>query len=53
MRNNSIVLGELNLERDSVVMSEQSLLIGVGTLNYMAPEIIKNYISYTNKIDVW
>ena len=34
-------------------MNEQSLEAGIGTLNYMAPEIIKNYINYSKKIDIW
>jgi len=39
--------------RDPVVMTDESVELGVGTLNYMAPEIVKNYVSYSKKIDVW
>ena len=50
MREDNIILGELSLERDPVVMNEQCLEAGIGTLNYMAPEIIKDYINYSRKI---
>ena len=53
MREDNIILGELGLERDPVVMNEQCVDAGIGTLNYMAPEIIKNYIGYSRKIDIW
>ena len=53
MRDDNIILGELGLERDPVVMTEQCVEAGVSTLNYMAPEIIKNYINYSRKIDMW
>ena len=53
LRGNNLVLGELGLERGPVVMTEQMNECGVGTLNYIAPEIIKNFINYSNKIDIW
>ena len=49
----NLILGELGLERDPILMNEQCLEAGIGTLNYMAPEIIKNYFNYTKKIDIW
>jgi serine/threonine protein kinase len=49
----NLILGELGLERDPIIMNEKCLEAGIGTLNYMAPEIIKNYINYTKKIDIW
>ena len=41
------------MERDSVIMTEHYFDAGVGTLNFMAPEIIKNFINYNNTIDSW
>ena len=49
----NLILGELGLERDPIIMNEKCLEAGIGSLNYMAPEIIKNYINYTKKIDIW
>ncbi len=49
----NIILGEVGFIRDPVVMTDESVELGVGTLNYMAPEIVKNYVSYSKKIDVW
>ena len=34
-------------------MTEHYFDAGIGTLNYMAPEIIKNFINYNNTIDSW
>lgn len=34
-------------------MSELCLQNGLDTLNYMAPEIIRSFSNYTNKIDIW
>jgi hypothetical protein len=34
-------------------MSEVSIEEGIGVINYMAPEIVKSYVNYSKKIDVW
>ena len=50
--NENILLGSFILPRDPVIMSEVSIE-EPGLVNYMAPEIVKCYLNYTRKIDVW
>lgn len=49
---NDLVLGDLDLARDASV-SLSTLETGMGTIQYMAPEIFNEYKEYTEKIDIW
>ena len=46
------MLGDLGLAKDaSLLMS--TLTTGMGTVQYMAPEIVEEMTDYTEKIDIW
>ena len=41
------------LLRDPSFMTEYCLEDGLKAVSYMAPEIAKEFINFSNKIDVW
>ena len=48
-----MVLGDLGLARDAKSIVSSSLSAGMGTISYMAPEIVAESTDYTEKVDVW
>lgn len=53
MHRNDLVLGDLGLARDASSILSSSLTTGMGTICYMAPEIVAESEDYTEKIDIW
>jgi serine/threonine protein kinase len=50
MHQNDLVLGDLGLARDAAAIVKTSKTTGMGTICYMAPEIVKSYVNYSKKI---
>ncbi len=48
-----LVLGDLGLARNQQPNLNKSLSFGFGTIYYIAPEVIKGFKNYTEKIDIW
>ena len=48
-----LVLGDLGLARNQQQNLNKSLSFGFGTIYYIAPEVIKGFTNYTEKIDIW
>ena len=53
LHRNDLVLGDLGLARDAKSIVSSSLSTGMGTISYMAPEIVAESTDYTEKVDVW
>ena len=53
MHHNDLVLGDLGLARDSNSIHKTSKTTGMGTICYMAPEIVLESKDYNEKIDIW
>jgi serine/threonine protein kinase len=53
MHHNDLVLGDLGLARDSKSIVKTSKTTGMGTICYMAPEIVLESKDYNEKIDIW
>ena len=53
MHHNDLVLGDLGLARDAKSIVSSGLSTGMGTISYMAPEIVEESTDYTEKIDIW
>ncbi len=54
MHHNDLVLGDLGLARDSKTSkTKTSKTTGMGTICYMAPEIVLESKDYNEKIDIW
>ena len=53
LHHNDLVLGDLGLARDAKSIVSSGLSTGMGTISYMAPEIVEESTDYTEKIDIW
>jgi len=53
MHQNDLVLGDLGLARDAAAIVKTSKTTGMGTICYMAPEIVLESKDYNEKIDIW
>ena len=53
LHRNDLVLGDLGLARDAKSIVSSSLSTGMGTISYMAPEIVEETTDYTEKVDIW
>lgn len=51
MDNEKLVIGDLGLAR--TVEESEAMTTDVGTLEYMAPELIKSWNIYNIKVDIW
>ena len=50
--NNNIKIGDFGISKQLTNVSKYAYTKGIGTINYMAPEIL-NGKKYNNKIDIW
>ena len=50
--NNNIKIGDFGISKQLINASKYAYTTGIGTINYMAPEIL-NGKKYNNKIDIW
>lgn len=53
LHHNDLVLGDLGLARDSSTIVQTNKTVGMGTVFYMAPEIVAESKDYDEKIDIW